>query len=203
MANPPAKSQSKPKSAAAAKQYQAKPGAASVNSRRAFEDAHYRYMQALQEAWRDAQQSTAEIHQRQLLEHQELSTEAQKRAWEAHMAYMKALQEASAPEDVQKRRDAEKAYAEAQQDLHAEAQQRAIEVQQNCMRALQELAEKAQSQNPHEEAYRAYLEALREAWSSVEIGSIDPASLTAISHSVATVASSANGLLISQDSPAR
>lgn len=198
MANPPQKTTTKTKAAAEKKQDSTRFSAA-INARRVFEDAQHTYLQAVQEAWRAAHRTVADLQESHLREQQELANQIHERSLEAHTAFAKSLQDVSEPEQAFKSRwDADRAFAQTHHDLQEEAQQRASEAQQNFVLALQEVAEKAQAENPYKEAYIAYLQAIREAWASTDTSAIDPASLAAISNSVAMVASSANSLLEGQ-----
>lgn len=193
MANPPEKTATKPKAAAEKKD---KPRfSAAIDARRAFEDAQFRYQQAVQEAWHTAQRTIADLQESHAREQQELASDIQQRSLQAHMAFSKSRQESEAEQGFERRFDADRAFAQTHQELQEEAHKRSAEAQQNFVRALQEIAEKAQTENPYRDAYVAYLQAIREAWSTVDVNVIDPASLAAISNSVASVASSANSLI--------
>ena len=168
----------------------------SINARRLFEDAQYNYMQALQEAWREAQQNTAKIHQSHAQAMHELQAETQKLAWETHQNHLKAVHDATGAEDEQKRiGEAQQAYTQAQQEMEAEAKKRAWEAEQSYAQALHEDSTQGNLQERFEEAYRTYLHALSQAWTQLDVESLDPEALAAISHSAASVALSASQIL--------
>lgn len=161
--------------------------------RRVFEDAHRDFVKEMQEAWQGAQESAAEVNQKHFQAQNELQAESQRRAWELHNNYLRALLDASGTEEGQGRAaNIHGDYVRQQQELQAEIQQRAWELHHQHVRSQAETQEELNVRDRFEQIYRSYLQNLQSAWAKVDVKSLDPASLAAISQSLAAVASAAS-----------
>jgi hypothetical protein len=157
-----------------------------------FEQAYQRLASALQEAYAQAQRESAERHRQYTLACQEAQLDTQAKAGEAYRTYARSLHEMWGKEEAQK--DAEEAhrtYTEALRNLEEEQRRRVGEAWQG----LSAQKEGERGVPGFEEAYRGYVQELRDAWSRLDVGSVDPALLAAIAQSLSAAAWSAQNAL--------
>jgi preprotein translocase subunit SecF len=147
----------------------------------------------MHEAWQEAQTTAADVNQKHARSQQELQAEVQRRAWEIHNDYLRSLLEASGSEEAQERTArVQSDFAVRQQELEAETQRRAWELHQQHLRSLSETQGLGSTRDRFEQIYRDYVQELQRAWAQVDVSELDPASLAAISQSLAAVASAAS-----------
>ena len=165
------------------------------NVRRLFEDAYYTYTQAVRDAQLRAQQVVAEADHDYHQAQQAVQADAQKRSWEVYLAYVKASHDALEKDDSKAADEARRDYEEALQQVHRETQQRSLEAHSNHLQSLADASTPDNVQKGVEEAYRNYLRDLQKVWDQVDVDSLDPNSLAAISQGVAAAALSLCGAL--------
>jgi hypothetical protein len=176
----------------------------SSDIRRLFEEAHQNFVRETQEAWQSAQDTVAEVNQKHFQAQHELQAESQKRAWEIHNDYQRALLDASGAEEGQERAaKVHSDYVRQQHELQAEIQQRAWELHHQHVRSHAEVQDNLNVRDRFEQIYRSYLQSLQRAWAEAEVSSLDPASLAAISQSLAGVASAASNIIGSSSASRR
>jgi hypothetical protein len=175
-----------------------------VDIRRLFDDAHRSFVKEMQEAWQTAQEKAAAVDQKHFQSLNEVQAEAQRRAWELHNNYLRALLDASGTEEGQGRAASiHSDYVRQQHELQAETQQRAWELQHQHVRSQAETQEELNIRERYEQIYHSYLQNLQRAWAEVDITSLDPSSLAAISQSLATVATAASNVVSGGSAPRR
>ncbi len=144
-----------------------------------------RYVQALHDAQKAAQQQSAKAHQRFVEPVPAAQKDAHERSVSVHQKLHRTLVDTWDKEDAHQRSsEAHQSVQKALLDLQIETQNRCTEAQRLFHQAQLEAHENARQANA--QAYQEYVQELLKTWAQLDAGSLDAHSLAAVGHSLVT-----------------
>jgi thiaminase len=147
-----------------------------------FQEIAANFNRSLQETQRNSIASTNEAYTTFLAAVTGTQKEAQKQAQDVLRTYLAAAQDAGCKPDAAKQHEqAYRNYTEMLSKDHEEVQKRHEEAVQMCAVSLQQARDEARSQSI--EAYRTYLQTLKDTWANVDVDAIVAATAATIQSS--------------------
>lgn len=153
-----------------------------------FETAYRDFAAALQQAQGDAQKAGWERYLDYVRTVHEAQLDAQTRSAEAYRSFLQTSFERQKGEGggQEEAEEVQRKFTDTLQQVQTEAQQRVADAWQSFSGSAQEVS------SVFEDAYRKYLQSLRDLWSGLDPATVDPGTLTAIAQTLTAAAWSAS-----------